>query len=71
MKFREATVLVRKSGMWDTAGLPLKPLAGLTALLGWPQLRSGALLSHQRCPDFRLRSTSHDSVCGFLSKKAA
>ena len=27
--------------------------------------------SHQRCPDFLLRSTSHDRACGFLSKKAA
>jgi hypothetical protein len=35
------------------------------------QLRTGALRSHQRCPDFLLRSTNHERVCGFLSKKAA
>jgi hypothetical protein len=28
MKFREATLLLRKSGMWDTTGLALKPFAG-------------------------------------------
>jgi hypothetical protein len=33
--------------------------------------RTGAPCSHQRCPDFLLRRTSHDLVCGFLLKKAA
>jgi hypothetical protein len=33
MKFREATVFVRKSGMWDTAGLPLKPAEGYKKML--------------------------------------
>jgi hypothetical protein len=36
MKFREATLLLGKSGMWDTAALPLKPAAGPTALHGCP-----------------------------------
>jgi hypothetical protein len=49
---------------WEPAGLPFKRLAG-------PQIHTGALRSHQRCPDFLLRRTSHDHVCGFLSKKAA
>jgi hypothetical protein len=47
------------------------PQAFPSSLLRSPQLRTGAPCSHQRCPDFLLRSTSHDRVCGFLSKKAA
>jgi hypothetical protein len=35
------------------------------------QLYTGAPRSHQRCPDFLLRSTRNDHACGFLSKKAA
>jgi hypothetical protein len=50
--------------MWDTAGLAL-------SLCRVPQIRTGALRSHQRCPDFLLSSASRDRVCGFLSKKAA
>jgi hypothetical protein len=44
--------------MWDTAGLPLKSVAGR-------QICTGAPCSHQRCPDFLLRRTSHDHACGF------
>jgi hypothetical protein len=47
------------------------PRAFPSSLLRSPQLRTGAPCSHQRCPDFLLRSTSHHRVCGFLSKKAA
>jgi hypothetical protein len=36
-----------------------------------PLLCTGVPCSHQRCPDFLLRSTNYDHVCGFLSKKAA
>ena len=36
-----------------------------------PQHRTGAPCSHQRFPDFLLRRTDRDRVCGFLSKKAA
>ena len=36
-----------------------------------PQIRPGAPCSHQRRPDFLLRSTSNDRACGFLSKRAA
>jgi hypothetical protein len=48
--------------MWDTTGLPLKPVRV-------PQLHTGALRSHQRCPDFLLRGTNHGHVCGFSQGK--
>jgi hypothetical protein len=48
--------------MWDTAGLPLKPVAG-------PTEPPGALGSPQRCPDFLLRSTSHDALAACSQRK--
>jgi hypothetical protein len=36
-----------------------------------PQPRPGAPCSHQRCPNFLLRGTTHNHACGFFSKKAA
>jgi hypothetical protein len=50
--------------MWDTTGLT-------SNLLKVRRKLPGAPCSHQRCPDFLLRNTNHDHVCGFLSKKAA
>src|SRR5271154_3054825 len=47
------------------------PQASPSSLPRSSQLHTGAPCSHQRCPDFLLRSTSHDRACGFLSKKAA
>jgi hypothetical protein len=61
-KFGGISLVFRE--MWDTADLALKPPRS-------PQLRRGAPCSHQRFPDFLLRSTRRARVCGFLSKKAA
>jgi hypothetical protein len=47
------------------------PQAFPSHLLRTTQLRTSALRSHQRCPDFRLRGTNHNRACGFLSKNAA
>jgi hypothetical protein len=49
-------------------GIPQVSPSSLSRVL---QLRTGAPCSHQRCPDFLLRRTSHDHACGFLLKKVA
>jgi hypothetical protein len=47
------------------------PQASFSKPVRTSQLRTGALRSHQRCPDFLLRSFNNDCACGVLSKKAA